>query len=58
MDNLDELLGPTEENLEEFVQEDDCGYSYDHDEQIVYEDNEIIQWLCCECGAEGYSDKN
>lgn len=46
------------EGFEEFVQEDGCGYGYDHDEEIVYEDNEIIQWLCLECGAGGYSDKN
>lgn len=34
-----------------------CGESYDHDAETTYEDNEIIQWRCNECGAEGEEDK-
>lgn len=39
-------------------EEDECGYSYDHDEDITYEDDETIQWVCRNCGAEGWEDKD
>lgn len=35
-----------------------CGEAFDHDEEIVYEDGSLIQWLCRRCGAEGWNDKD
>lgn len=35
-----------------------CGESYDHTEEITYEDDELIQWRCTNCGAEGWEDKD
>lgn len=34
-----------------------CGESYDHDAETTYEDDEILQWICHNCGAEGWEDK-
>lgn len=39
-------------------QEDVCGYSYDHDLEIIFEDDKTISWECRECGAELYKDKD
>lgn len=33
-----------------------CGYSWDHTEEITYQDDEITQWICSECGAEGWDE--
>ena len=33
-----------------------CGESYDHDEQITYDGPDGVQWVCRECGAEGFED--
>lgn len=37
--------------------EQECGNVYDHDTETVYEDDEIHQWMCRRCGAEGWEDK-
>lgn len=37
-------------------EEEVCGETYDHDEQITYEDAEGIQWICNRCGAEGWEE--
>lgn len=34
-----------------------CGESFDHDEVLDFEDDDLIQWHCRRCGAEGYIDK-
>jgi hypothetical protein len=34
-----------------------CGEGIDHDVNEVYEDDEVIQWTCRRCGAEGWEDK-
>lgn len=31
---------------------DICGFSFDHDEDVVYEDEEVTQIVCRRCGAE------
>lgn len=36
--------------------EQECGFAYDHDEDVTYEDDELIQWVCRRCGAEGEED--
>lgn len=36
--------------------EEVCGESRDHDEQITYEDPTGAQWVCRRCGAEGWTD--
>lgn len=38
--------------------EDDwvCGESYDHDTEVTYKDAEVEQWICLNCGAEGWVD--
>lgn len=33
-----------------------CGESFDHDEQVIYEDAHLYQWMCRSCGAEGWSE--
>jgi hypothetical protein len=33
-----------------------CGVDYDHTETTTYEDDELVQWKCEECGAEGEVD--
>lgn len=33
-----------------------CGETFDHDDHVVYEDDEVTQWLCYRCGAEGWYD--
>lgn len=37
---------------------DACGESFDHVTDIVCEDDEILQWVCLNCGAEGYEEKD
>lgn len=44
-----------DEDLE--PEEDVCGETYDHTTQEVYEDSEVVQWVCTRCGAEGFEDK-
>lgn len=34
-----------------------CGESYDHTERKTYEDDDVEQWECTDCGAEWYHDK-
>ena len=34
-----------------------CGEAFDHETVPVYEDDEIYQWRCGNCGAEGWEDK-
>lgn len=34
-----------------------CGEAYDHDIYVVHDDHECIQWVCRNCGAEGWEDK-
>lgn len=33
-----------------------CGESFDHDEEVTYEDGAGYQWTCRRCGAEGWED--
>lgn len=33
-----------------------CGVDFDHDERVTYEDDELMQWECRTCGAEGEVD--
>lgn len=40
----------------EVVEEQECGYVYDHDAETTYEDADVIQWTCRRCGAEGWED--
>ena len=37
--------------------DDVCGESYDHEDEVVFEDDEVVQWICRNCGAEGWEDK-
>lgn len=37
---------------EDFV----CGESFDHAERVTFEDEEVRQWMCDRCGAEGWED--
>ncbi|MDB6425904.1 hypothetical protein [Curtobacterium sp. 20TX0008] len=30
-----------------------CGFSYDHDPAVTFEDGTARQWVCVRCGAEG-----
>ncbi|QGJ94834.1 hypothetical protein SEA_BLINN1_74 [Mycobacterium phage Blinn1] len=32
--------------------DEECGYSYDHDEEVVDEDDEYTYLYCRRCGAE------
>jgi hypothetical protein len=34
-----------------------CGLTFDHDEAVTYEDEEILQWECRRCGALGEVEK-
>lgn len=34
-----------------------CGESYDHTLETTYEDEELVQYRCAECGAEIDEDK-
>jgi hypothetical protein len=34
-----------------------CGEDIDHDTDVVFEDDEIVQWVCRNCGGEGWDDK-
>lgn len=45
-----------DDNLDD-LDENPCGYTYDHSEYIIYEDDELVQWGCHECGTEVYQDK-
>lgn len=35
-----------------------CGETYDHDIEIMFEDDETLSWSCRRCGAEGWEDKS
>lgn len=35
----------------------ECGVEVDHDTEVVYEDDEMFQWVCRNCGGEGWEDK-
>lgn len=37
--------------------EEVCGYTYDHDEEITYEGEDGVQWHCRRCDAEGWEDE-
>lgn len=45
LEALDILAGPR------------CGESFDHDEEIVHDGPDTMQWRCRRCGAEGWEDK-
>ena len=51
---------PTEPEVAVDFTDDDvwegCGYSWDHTEVITFQDDELTQWYCDECGAEGWED--
>jgi hypothetical protein len=36
--------------------EETCGWSFDHDIEIVYEGEDGTQWVCRNCGAEGWDE--
>lgn len=36
---------------------EECGYSFDHDEQITYDGPDGVGWTCRRCGAEGWEDR-
>lgn len=38
--------------MTDFEDEEVCGFSYDHDLQLNYEDGEHRQYTCRRCGAE------
>lgn len=33
-----------------------CGETFDHDTFTTFEDDEVYQWECSNCGAEGWED--
>ena len=35
---------------------DVCGETYDHDEETTYEGDDVYQWTCRRCGAEGWEE--
>lgn len=35
-----------------------CGETYDHDAVVTFEDDDIVQWMCRNCGAEGEENKD
>ncbi|MFG3127365.1 hypothetical protein ACGFZU_06645 [Streptomyces tendae] len=37
--------------------EEICGETYDHDEEIDYDGPEGVQWSCRRCGAEGWESR-
>ena len=37
--------------------ESTCGETYDHEIEVIYEDEDVIQWVCQSCGAEAFEDK-
>lgn len=47
---LDEILGIDDDD------DDECE-RLGHDDETVYEDEEVLQWTCRRCGAEGWDDK-
>lgn len=38
------------------VLDDDCSI-YVHDEEIVWEDEDTVEWRCRNCGAEGWDPR-
>lgn len=34
-----------------------CGDTYDHDEEIEYDEPNGLQWTCRRCGAEGWEPR-
>lgn len=42
-----------DDNYEDDRYNDVCGETYDHTMEVTYEDDELLQWRCEECGAEG-----
>lgn len=42
-----------DDNYEDDRYNDVCGETYDHTLEVTYEDDELLQWRCEECGAEG-----
>ena len=44
--------------FEELESPDDTRAVIGHDDQVTFEDDEIVQWLCTRCGAEGDYDPN
>lgn len=45
-------LGDTQSVMDDLYN-DVCGETYDHTIEVTYEDDELLQWRCEECGAEG-----
>lgn len=43
---------------DEDAYEEICGETFDHHAETTYEDDELIQWRCNYCGAEGEEDKD
>lgn len=33
-----------------------CGETFDHDEEVTYDEADGRQWMCRRCGAEGWED--
>lgn len=34
-----------------------CGVSFDHDERVIYDGPDGLQWECRRCGAEGFQER-
>jgi hypothetical protein len=43
-------------DIEDSDDEDICGFTFDHDEEVDYEGPEWTQWHCRRCGAEGWTE--
>ena len=37
--------------------EDICGYTFDHTTEVTFEDEHEVTWICLNCGAEGWEEK-
>ena len=40
----------------EEIEQDICGFSYDHDTEVTYDGPDGRQWVCRRCGAEGWEE--
>lgn len=44
----------SEQHVETVEDEQECGFAYDHDEEVTYDGPDGIQWYCRRCGGEGW----
>lgn len=42
--------------MDDLIEEQECGYVFDHDEEITYDGPDGVQWYCRRCGAEGFME--